>query len=103
MPNGDHVYVRLDDVYHVIEKPRLARHPERIRVAIENTFEIRMARNGRLEFLSRWEEPDGPRYTFGITDADQRLRTLMMTDQPGIRKRQRGGDVLWKQSGQPTL
>jgi hypothetical protein len=99
LPNGELVFVRLADLYHLIVDARIWRQPQRIESALTSLFEIRVAGQSRRLGLSAWRESEGERWAMVIIDWDQSVRALHLIDERRIRRYQRThGEVTWKSS-----
>jgi hypothetical protein len=99
MPNGEQVWITLDDLYHVIVDSRIWRHPERIERAIAHVFEIRRSHSGRRQAFSEWAEGASILLASLILEPGNRLWSLHLIDARRMQRyTRRGGQVLWKRS-----
>lgn len=98
IPNGEQVWITLDDLYHVIVDSRIWRHPERIARALESVFEIRALEHGRRLAFSRWYEGGRERLAALVLYPDRTLRTMHLIDERRLRRYTRKvGEVVWRQ------
>jgi len=101
MPNGELVWITLDDLYHVIVDDRIWRHPERIKAALTHVFEIRASHSSRRQAFSRWSEGETTQLAALVLTADSRLWSIHLIDEKRLRRYNRqGGELLWRQSEQ---
>lgn len=97
LPSGDRVIVTLDDLYHIIVAPRIARKPWRIERILVNAVEIRTSDLGRRKVASRWDEDGRSLVGYFVLHTDNSVRTMHVVDEKRIKKLMNDGDVLWKQ------
>ncbi len=95
MPNGEITRLTLDDLYHHIVDPRIARHPERIALILEGVSEIREANLGRRRALSRWLEDGHEVLGYAIIDENSEARTMHVVRPSEFRRLSRQGGHLW--------
>ncbi len=99
LPNGEQVWITLDDLYQVIDDSRIWRQPERIERAIAHVFEIRRSHSGRRQAFSRWTEGTKALLASIILEPGNRLWSLHLIDAKRMRRyTRRGGEIIWRQS-----